>query len=126
MTAGSTMTAGALAVDRGAHRALLDGQELNLTATEYKLLVTLLERRGRVQSRPQLLETVWDAQPDIQTRTVDMHVQRLRTKLGEVGEMIETVRGFGYRFRNRTAESPRSDIAGRLSLRHSRLLSSPC
>ncbi len=75
------------------------GQDLNLTATEYKLLVTLLERRGRVQSRPQLLETVWDAQPDIQTRTVDMHVQRLRTKLGPIGEMIETVRGFGYRFK---------------------------
>ena len=51
------------------------------------------------QTRPQLLETVWDAQPDIQTRTVDMHVQRLRTKLGEVGDMIETVRGFGYRFK---------------------------
>lgn len=101
VSAGSTLIAGGLAVDRGAHRALLDGQELNLTATEYKLLVTLLERRGRVQSRPQLLETVWDAQPDIQTRTVDMHVQRLRTKLGEVGEMIETVRGFGYRFRNK-------------------------
>jgi two-component system phosphate regulon response regulator PhoB len=73
---------------------------LNLTATEYKLLVTLVERRGRVQSRPQLLETVWDAQPDIQTRTVDMHVQRLRTKLGELGPMIETVRGFGYRFKS--------------------------
>jgi two-component system phosphate regulon response regulator PhoB len=52
-----------------------------------------------VQSRPQLLETVWEAQPDIQTRTVDMHVQRLRSKLGEAGDMIETVRGFGYRFK---------------------------
>jgi two-component system phosphate regulon response regulator PhoB len=50
-----------------------------------------------VQTRPQLLETVWEAQPDIQTRTVDMHVQRLRTKLGDAGKMIETVRGFGYR-----------------------------
>ena len=59
----------------------------------------LLERRGRVQSRPQLLETVWDAQPDIQTRTVDMHVQRLRTKLGPAGDCVETVRGVGYRFR---------------------------
>ncbi len=72
---------------------------MNLTATEYKLLLVLLERRGRVQSRSQLLETVWNAQPDIQTRTVDMHVQRLRTKLGEMGDMIETIRGFGYRFR---------------------------
>ena len=96
---GSTITAGPLTVDRAAHRASLDGQELSLTATEFKLLVTLLERRGRVQSRPQLLETVWEAQPDIQTRTVYMHVQRLRSKLGEHGRMIETVRGLGYRFR---------------------------
>ena len=100
VAAGSTLVAGPLTIDRAAHRALLDGRELNLTATEYKLLVTLVERRGRVQSRPQLLETVWDAQPDIQTRTVDMHVQRLRTKLGELGPMIETVRGFGYRFKS--------------------------
>lgn len=99
IAAGSTLVAGPLTVDRAEHRALLDGEELNLTATEYKLLVLLLERRGRVQTRPQLLETVWEAQPDIQTRTVDMHVQRLRSKLGEVGEMIETVRGFGYRFK---------------------------
>lgn len=96
---GSTITAGPLSVDRAAHRASLDGQELPLTATEFKLLVTLLERRGRVQSRPQLLESVWEAQPDIQTRTVDMHVQRLRSKLGDHGRMIETVRGLGYRFR---------------------------
>lgn len=100
VAAGSTLVAGPLTIDRAAHRALLDGRELNLTATEYKLLVTLVERRGRVQSRPQLLETVWDAQPDIQTRTVDMHVQRLRSKLGELGPMIETVRGFGYRFKS--------------------------
>ncbi len=99
VAAGSTLVAEGLAIDRSAHRVTLDGAELNLTATEYKLLVTLVERRGRVQSRPQLLETVWDAQPDIQTRTVDMHVQRLRTKLGRIGDMIETVRGFGYRFR---------------------------
>lgn len=99
IAAGSTLVAGALTVDRAEHRARLHGEELNLTATEYKLLVLLLERRGRVQTRPQLLETVWEAQPDIQTRTVDMHVQRLRSKLGEVGEMIETVRGFGYRFK---------------------------
>ncbi len=99
VAAGSTLVASGLAIDRAAHRVSLDGAELNLTATEYKLLVTLVERRGRVQTRPQLLDTVWDAQPDIQTRTVDMHVQRLRTKLGELGDMIETVRGFGYRFR---------------------------
>ena len=86
MTAGSTLTAGSISIDRSAHRATIHGQELSLTATEYKLLLTLVERRGRVQSRPQLLEIVWEAQPDIQTRTVDMHVQRLRTKLGEAGQ----------------------------------------
>ena len=95
---GSTLTAGGITIDRSALRVTLHGEELPLTATEYKLLLTLVERRGRVQSRPQLLETVWEAQPDIQTRTVDMHVQRLRTKLGAEGDMIETVRGFGYRF----------------------------
>ena len=103
--AGSTLTAGGLTIDRSAHRVTLHGEELPLTATEYKLLLTLVERRGRVQSRPQLLETVWEAQPDIQTRTVDMHVQRLRTKLGDMGEMIETVRGFGYRFAGPERES---------------------
>jgi len=97
---GSTVTAGPISIDRSAHRVTLDGKELVLTATEYKLLVMLIERRGRVQSRPQLLESVWDAQPDIQTRTVDMHVQRLRSKLGETGDLIETVRGFGYRFKS--------------------------
>jgi two-component system, OmpR family, phosphate regulon response regulator PhoB len=102
VSAGSTIMAGPIQIDRAAHRAAIGGRELTLTATEYKLLLTLVERRGRVQSRPQLLETVWDAQPDIQTRTVDMHVQRLRTKLGEAGDLIETVRGFGYRFRGGT------------------------
>jgi len=99
VSGGSTLTAGPITIDRAAHKVTLDGQELQLTSTEFKLLLTLLERRGRVQTRPQLLETVWEAQPDIQTRTVDMHVQRLRTKLGEYGPLIETVRGFGYRFR---------------------------
>jgi two-component system phosphate regulon response regulator PhoB len=99
VSAGSTLSAGPITIDRSAHRVLLDGRELTLTATEYKLLLTLVERRGRVQTRPQLLETVWEAQPDIQTRTVDMHVQRLRSKLGDTGKLIETVRGFGYRFR---------------------------
>ena len=77
----------------------VDGRAIELTPTEYRLLLILAERRGRVQGRALLLETVWEAAPDIQTRTVDMHVQRLRTKLGEAGELIETVRGFGYRLR---------------------------
>ncbi len=98
VASGSLLMVGSLAIDRGAHRVTVAGAEVTLTATEYKLLVTLVERRGRVQARSQLLETVLDSQPDIQTRTIDMHVQRLRTKLGKMGEMIETVRGFGYRF----------------------------
>jgi two-component system phosphate regulon response regulator PhoB len=88
---------GAVRIDRGAHRVTVGENEIDLTPTEFKLLLTLAERRGRVQARTHLLETVWDAAPDIQTRTVDMHVQRLRTKLGVAGELIETVRGFGYR-----------------------------
>ena len=99
VAAGSSLIEGPLIIDRASHRVTLDGEELQLTATEFKLLSMLVERRGRVQTRPQLLETVWDAQPDIQTRTVDMHVQRLRAKLGQLGDLIETVRGFGYRFR---------------------------
>jgi two-component system phosphate regulon response regulator PhoB len=88
---------GPITVDRSAHRVSVNQHEVELTPTEYKLLLTLAERRGRVQARSHLLETVWDAAPDIQTRTVDMHVQRLRTKLHPAGDLIETVRGFGYR-----------------------------
>lgn len=90
---------GPLHIDRNEHRVLVDGSAIDLTPTEYKLLLTLAERRGRVQARGHLLETVWEAAPDIQTRTVDMHVQRLRAKLGSAGTLIETVRGFGYRLR---------------------------
>jgi two-component system phosphate regulon response regulator PhoB len=97
---------GTVEIDKDAHTVTLDGEPVDLTATEYKLLVTLADRRGRVQSRAQLLEIVWESAPDIQTRTVDMHVQRLRAKLGPSGEMIETVRGFGYRLR-RSASSDR-------------------
>ena len=99
------LTIGPIAIDRAAHRVSVDGADVELTPIEYKLLLTLAERRGRVQARAHLLETVWDAAPDIQTRTVDMHVQRLRAKLGAGGELIETVRGFGYRLR---AAQPRS------------------
>ena len=107
ITAGATLQAGPVSIDRSSHRVTVHGTELELTATEFKLLLTLVERRGRVQSRPQLLETVWEAQPDIQTRTVDMHVQRLRTKLGDAGNLIETVRGFGYRFRGTDRAKPK-------------------
>jgi len=96
---GDRLTIGPIVIDRAAHAVTVDDRPLDLTATEYKLLITLAERRGRVQARTQLLQTVWDAAPDIQTRTVDMHVQRLRTKLGAAGDVIETVRGFGYRMK---------------------------
>ncbi len=94
---------GPLRIDRAAMTVLVDNQPVELTPTEFKLLLTLVERRGRVQGRVHLLETVWEAAPDIQTRTVDMHIQRLRTKLGVAGDLIETVRGFGYRLRAATA-----------------------
>jgi two-component system, OmpR family, phosphate regulon response regulator PhoB len=92
------LRAGPLEVDLAAMRVLVDREEIPLTPTEYRLLISLLERRGRVQSRQQLLENAWDVHADIETRTVDMHIQRLRNKLGVAGDMIETVRGFGYRF----------------------------
>jgi two-component system phosphate regulon response regulator PhoB len=97
--AGEVIQVGAIRIDRSAHRVTVDGHEIELTATEYKLLLTLAERRGRLQGRAHLLETVWEAAPDIQTRTVDMHIQRLRTKLHPAGDLIETVRGFGYRLK---------------------------
>jgi two-component system phosphate regulon response regulator PhoB len=90
---------GPIRIDRAALRVSVDGAQIELTPTEFKLLLMLAERRGRVQARAHLLETVWEAAPDIQTRTVDMHIQRLRTKLGSAGDLIETVRGFGYRLR---------------------------
>jgi two-component system phosphate regulon response regulator PhoB len=81
----------------------MHGEEVTLTPTEFRLLRALLERRGRTQSRKQLLEKAWDIQSDVsdrlQTRTVDMHVRRLRSKLAEVGDWIETIRGFGYRLK---------------------------
>ena len=98
-TSGDRLQIGALQIDLGAHQVKVDVDPVDLTPTEFKLLLTLAERRGRVQGRAHLLETVWEAAPDIQTRTVDMHVQRLRAKLGAAGDMIETVRGFGYRLR---------------------------
>jgi two-component system phosphate regulon response regulator PhoB len=94
-----TVTVGPLEIDRARHRVTVEGRAIDLTATEFKLLERMIERRDRVQSRAQLLESVWQAQPDIQTRTVDMHVQRLRAKLGAELELIETIRGFGYRLR---------------------------
>ncbi|MHB1170250.1 MAG: response regulator transcription factor [Longimicrobiales bacterium] len=102
--AGRVLIGGPVTVDLNAMTASVNGQQLDLTPTEYRLLTTLLERRGRVQSRQQLLEIAWDIHARIETRTVDMHVQRLRTKLGDAGHYIETVRGFGYRFKPRAED----------------------
>jgi two-component system phosphate regulon response regulator PhoB len=96
---GRSLRAGALVADIDAHRVTVDGTEIELTPKEYALLICLLERRGRTQSRQDLLEAVWETTAEIETRTVDMHVGRLRSKLGVAGDQLETVRGFGYRFR---------------------------
>ena len=93
---------GVLRVDRDAHRAWVEGREVELTALEFRLLVLLYDRRNRVQTREALLQDVWSIDADITTRTVDTHVKRLREKLGSAGDYVETVRGVGYRF----AESP--------------------
>ncbi|MDE2698851.1 MAG: response regulator transcription factor [Gemmatimonadota bacterium] len=90
---------GPLSIDKAAHQALLNGDPLELTGTEFKLLITLIERRGRVQTRDDLLDTVWGYEYSGYGRTVDTHIRRLREKLGEASEWIETVRGVGYRFR---------------------------
>jgi len=95
--AGRLLSAGPIVIDLDALRVRVEGEPVELTPTEYRLLVALLERRGRVQTRRQLLEAAWDVHVEIETRTVDMHVQRLRNKLGSAGPLIETVRGFGYR-----------------------------
>ena len=91
--------AGALVVDTQAHRVLLHGENVPLTATEFKLLLTLMQRRGRVQTRAELLNVVWGYEYGVYGRTVDTHIRRLREKLGDAAEMIETVRGVGYRFK---------------------------
>lgn len=96
---GRRVRAGPIALDVDAHRVTVGEDEIQLTPTEFRLLQTLMERRGRTQSRSALLEAVWDTTAEIETRTVDMHMGRLRSKLGEGGSLIETVRGFGYRFR---------------------------
>ena len=100
------MVFGKLRLDRDAHRVWVGDQEVTLTALELRLLATLLERRGRVQSRPSLLDDVWGMSGEVTTRTVDTHVKRLREKLGDAGPYIETVRGVGYRF------TPAPDHAG--------------
>jgi two-component system phosphate regulon response regulator PhoB len=88
-----------LRVDESGHQVFVEGVEVILTATEFRLLVTLARRAGRVQSRGTLLQDVWELPPELNTRTVDTHMKRLREKLGVAAAHVETVRGVGYRFR---------------------------
>jgi two-component system, OmpR family, phosphate regulon response regulator PhoB len=93
------LTAGPITIDPARHEVSVSGKRINLTSLEFKLLRTLMQRRGRVQSRDRLLNDVWGYESVIDTRTVDTHVRRLRKKLGKAADLIESVRGFGYRLR---------------------------
>ena len=95
---------GDLVIDIPKHKVTINGKEIILTNMEFKLLVLLIERHGRVQSRDRLLSDVWDLNAEIYTRTVDTHIKRLRNKLGKLGKYIETVRGMGYRFKEEDDE----------------------
>ncbi len=89
---------GALRIDTARFEVTVKGKKIELTATEFKLLLTLASRPGRVQTREQLLQEVWEYNPSVDTRTVDTHIRRLREKLGQAADYIETIRGFGYKF----------------------------
>jgi DNA-binding response OmpR family regulator len=89
---------GDLLIDVPRHLVSVQGKPVDLTATEFKLLAVLAQRRGRVQSREQLLHDVWNYERVIDTRTVDTHMRRLREKLGRAARYLDTVRGVGYRF----------------------------
>ena len=97
---GAGITIGSLTIDVPRHEVRVETEPVPLTALEFKLLLDLASRRGRVQSRDALLERVWGYAPGIETRTVDTHVKRLREKLGQAADYIETVRGVGYRMRD--------------------------
>ena len=93
---------GPIKLNLDAHEVLINDDEIILTALEFKLLKHLVQRRGRVQTRDQLLGDVWGYSSEITTRTVDTHIKRLREKLGTVGDYIQTVRGVGYRLNNQS------------------------
>jgi two-component system phosphate regulon response regulator PhoB len=89
---------GTLSLDPERHRCFVDGEEVGLTAKEFSLLQCLMRRPGRVMTRDRLLDDVWGSDITVTTRTIDTHLKRLREKLGRAGDLIETVRGVGYRF----------------------------
>ena len=92
------MKCGLVLLDLVKHEVRVDGQPINLTVTEFNLLHTLLRVPGYVQTRPELIAHIYSTDPEIGSRTIDAHVRRLRQKLGQAGDHIETVRGVGYRF----------------------------
>ncbi|HEY6111982.1 MAG TPA: response regulator [Chthoniobacterales bacterium] len=94
-----TFKAGPISIDPARHEVHINGRLVHLTSLEFKLLRALMHRRGRLLERDRLLNEVWGYESVIDTRTVDTHIRRLREKLGKAGDQIETVRGFGYRFR---------------------------
>ena len=94
---------GELKIDVDSHEVFVNDEQVSLTALEFKLLRQLVDRRGRVQSRDQLLSDVWGYSSDVTTRTVDTHIKRLREKLGGMGKYVQTIRGVGYKF-TRTPE----------------------
>jgi two-component system phosphate regulon response regulator PhoB len=96
---GEHLAVGPIVIDAARHEVSVNGKRVNLTSLEFKLLRTLMQRRGRVQARDRLLNDVWGYESVIDTRTVDTHVRRLRRKLGKAANVIESVRGFGYRLR---------------------------
>src|SRR3989440_3743998 len=93
------LSAGPITIDPARHEVRVNGKRIDLTSLEFKLLRTLMQRRGRVQERDRLLNEVWGYESAIDTRTVDTHVRRLRQKLGKAGDIVESVRSFGYRLR---------------------------
>ncbi len=94
----ATLKLGGLLIDSSRHEVTWRGKQIGLTATEFKLLTVLAQRRGRVQSRDRLLRDVWEYNSLVDTRTVDTHIRRLREKLGPAAKLLDTVRGVGYRF----------------------------
>jgi two-component system phosphate regulon response regulator PhoB len=99
---------GQIVIEVDRHEAFVHGRKIDLTATEFKLLRLLMERRGRVQTREHLLINVWNYETEIETRTVDTHVRRLREKLGTEADWIGTIRGVGYRMAERRAAETRA------------------
>ena len=89
---------GGLKINPDSHEVFIDSEEISLTALEFRLLKELVDKRGRVQSRDQLLTEVWGYSAEVTTRTVDTHIKRLREKLGSMGKYIKTIRGVGYKF----------------------------